>query len=500
MTQLKSLPHLIFTAFACIVVAFFVYSLARYWNFAGYLDHAEALITTRAWQFANGAPLYQPNGDGIFLIVPYGPISFLANAIFLKIFGGSIVVSKAGGIASAFLSLVFFCLFVCRTHGSRWLTFGAISFVSIQLASVPYTFWSRPDPQAILLICAALLATSIYAPGTAANKWTSAIAIALAVGLAINMKAHFFVFLIPLVIRYCDWREWKIFICMALVIAVTMATPFIIPGISLQVYQDGLVNLVSARSIDFHALPFLMRRSLLYVLPPVIFLGIALIRGQRPPFKDILYLGALFIAVAISLYPASVEGSSWYQMNLIFPITLDLTIRFARCLDTSPRSQFAMKSFIAAILIILTVNPQKRFHRTLDELSWLDSAAREVTSIADKYAPEAVEMGLGAKIVETYPLSQLKAILGFRGYPITIDGWSDMEARFIGVDNLPGKIAHISNCETHYWITPKGESPFSLNSYFGGPIYAPALSRSFLDHYKIIEQGRYFDVWHCQLN
>lgn len=499
MTDSNTWSNRIFSAVALIVVAYFLYSLASYWNFAGYLDHAEALITIRAWQFANGAPLYQSNGDGIFLIVPYGPVSFLLNALFLNVFGATIAVSKAGGITAAILALIAFGAFICRAHGIRWLAFGVIVFVCIQLATVPFTLWSRPDPQAVLLISAALLATNFFAPESAANKWVSAIAISIAIGLAINMKAHFFVFLFPLVIRYCDWWKWKIFIAMTIIVVLTILAPFAINGISLSAYLDGIVNLVSVRGISIEALPYLLRRALLYILPALLLLTIALIRGERPSLRDILYLGALFIAIVVSLYPASVEGSSWYQMNPIFPVTIDLTIRFARLLDKSPRVQFAATGLIALAFIILIITPQKRFHRDLSNLSWLDEAAIEVESIAKDYAPNPIELGLGADIVKTYPLSHFKAILGFRGYPITIDGWSDMEARFIGIDSLPGKIAHISNCETQYWITPKDEIPFTLHSYFGGLIYDPALSRTFLDHYEIIEQRRFFDIWRCQL-
>ena len=226
MTDSNTWSNRIFSAVALIVVAYFLYSLASYWNFAGYLDHAEALITIRAWQFANGAPLYQSNGDGIFLIVPYGPVSFLLNALFLNVFGATIAVSKAGGITAAILALIAFGAFICRAHGIRWLAFGVIVCVCIQLATVPFTLWSRPDPQAVLLISAALLATNFFAPESAANKWVSAIAISIAIGLAINMKAHFFVFLFPLVIRYCDWWKWKIFIAMTIIVVLTILAPF----------------------------------------------------------------------------------------------------------------------------------------------------------------------------------------------------------------------------------------------------------------------------------
>lgn len=199
MTKTKSLPQTIFLILALIAVSFQLYTLLTYWDFAGYLDHAESLITVRAWQFANGAPLYQPSGDGVFLIVPYGPVSFMANAFFLSIFGGSIDVSKIGGMFSAVLALLAFAVFVYRAYGTKWLGFGILLFVCMQLATVPFTFWSRPDPQAILLISMALLGTTLFAEESCARRWSSAIAVALAIGLAINMKVHFFVFLFPLV-------------------------------------------------------------------------------------------------------------------------------------------------------------------------------------------------------------------------------------------------------------------------------------------------------------
>ena len=491
-------PDRLLMALALIIFGFLLYSLTAYWQFSGYLDHAEALITTRAWQFANGAPLYQPNGEGIFLIVPYGPVSFLLNAVFLSIFDATIAASKASGIVATILAVLMFGAFVCRTHGARWLAFGVILFACSLLATVPFSFWSRPDPQAILVISAALLATSFFAPDSSANKWSAAIAISLAIGLTINMKAHFFVFLFPMVIRYCDWWKLKTCVAMTAVVALTVLAPFAISGISLSAYLEGIINLVSVRGIDVEALPYLLRRALMYILPAVLFLTVGLILKVRPSIRDILYLGALFIAIVISLYPASVEGSSWYQMNPIFPVGLDLTIRFARLLDKSPRVQIAMVALITLAFVILTINPQKRFHRDLANLSWLEDAAAEVTSIADDYAPGSIEMGLGANIVGTYPLSQFKAILGFRGHPITMDGWSDMEARFIGVDSLPGKLEHLRTCKTTFWLIPKDEAPFTLHGYFDGLIYDPALSRTFQEHYKIIEQRRFFDIWRCR--
>lgn len=499
--------RLIAAVLALGVAVFFAYFAYNFVLFPAYVDHGVPIVIIRSWMFANGAPLYQLPASDSYLLVPYGPIIFLVNAAYLALFGGSLVVSKLAGVVSAGLAAVVFTAYVWREFGRPWAALGTVLFLCLTMYSVPFSVWSRPDPQAILLVSLALLATTFGRDDT--NRILTAVAIGVLAGVAANLKVHFVIFFVPLVFRFCGARWMLTFPTIIASSLVVMLIPFAFSGISLGAYLDGVVNIVGVRPILIGYLFENFKRSLVYLSPCLAVLPVVILRFRTLPWPDLLYFGVLAACILVSYYPSMVAGSGWYQMNPFFPVSIDVALRFLRHLEAHKKSPLVLRSALVTVFLIgfaiLAVTPQKRQLRMYHEKTWMAEVAREMLAIEAELQPDKLQMGYGVSITEeAYRLTWLKPLLAFRGHPVTIDAWSDGEAKFSKVPVAPFKIDHLAACTTKYWLIPKpipfrvpAEKPFSMQSFLGGTVFWPELIDTFYWNYGKIRSYEYFDLWAC---
>ncbi len=94
-------------------------ALARYGAVDAFADHAEPVVAKRAWELLRGVPLYLPEGHPQHFLVGYGPMLFVLDSLFFKLFGGSIAVAKLAGFTTAALGAVLAFLF--ERSGSLWV-------------------------------------------------------------------------------------------------------------------------------------------------------------------------------------------------------------------------------------------------------------------------------------------------------------------------------------------------------------------------------------------
>ena len=126
-----------------------------------------------------------------------------------------------------------------------------------------------------------------------------------------------------------------------------------------------------------------------------------------------------------------------------------------------------------------------------------ENAAGEIHAVAERFKDDTVQMGYGESF-ESYRLSFYKPILMFAGQPVTVDAQEAMEFQSIGLDFTEKFIADLEACKTRHWLIPKGERPFGMQSYYGGPSLFGRAAGVFVERYRKSDSLDHYDIWSCR--
>lgn len=486
--------RLIFAAASLAILATLGALSVHYLDFASYFDHGEPNMAIRSWRVAQGLTAYMPPGAEDFLLTLYGPMPYLWNGLWLKLAGGSILSSKLGGILAALISLAAFAVHVWRRFGPSWLAAGLALLGAGLLMAVPFSLWTRADPVTLMLVSLGLAASAEW--GRAGKAWWMApLALGLAAGLAINVKAHAFLFLAPLALSFAARRWMLAWPLAALAVVMAWFAPFLFPAFPLDLYLGGLSKAVGVRGIEPDLLLYALKRMLPFLLP-LLLLPWA---WKALPWNERLYALGYGVCVLVGLYPASVAGSAWYQLVPFLPLWADLGLRLARAaLPEQPRRLMAALALLILVPLLLGWPAQRRQHKYISERAWMSEASLEIQDALARYPGQSVEMGFGRDVAETYRTTFMKPLLAFSGNPSTFDGWSDMEAAFVGLEPSAARMQRLADCKTGLWLIPAGEPPFTMPSVFSGQDFLFAYRQAFIGTYVLREKGRFFDLWACR--
>jgi hypothetical protein len=466
----------------------------HYLVFASYFDHGEPNLALRSWRVAQGLAAYMPPDSPDFLLTLYGPLPYLWNALWLSLGGGTIAVSKLGGIMALAIVLATFAHHAWHRFGPNWLAAGLALIGSGLMMAVPYSLWTRADPVTLLLATLGLAGTAAF--GRSGKVWWAApLVLGVTAGLAMNVKAHGFLFLAPLAFGFLH-RRWTLAWPLAgLAACLAWYAPFLLPMFPLDLYLAGLSKAVGVRGIEPDLLLYALKRMLPFLMP-LLLLPWA---WKNLPLNERLYALCYGACVLVGLYPASVAGSAWYQLVPFLPLWADLGLRLSRAaMKDGPRKLGFALGTLVLIPLLLGWPAQRRLHKYMSERAWMSEAAQEIQSFQDKHPAQTMEMGFGRDVAETYRTTFLKPKLAFAGQPTTFDGWSDMEVAFIGLPPSAARRDHLAACKTQYWLIPANEPPFTMQSVFSGQDFLFPYRQVFLESYELREKGRFFDLWGCR--
>ncbi len=484
----------LFSAVSLAILGLLAWLFIHYIDFASYFDHGEPNMASRSWRVAQGLPAYMPPDAPDFLLTVYGPLPYLWNGFWLTLFGGSIAASKLGGILAAIVTLAAFAHHVWNRFGQLWLAPGLALLGAGMLMATPYSFWTRADPITLMIASLGLTASAQF--GRSGKVWWAApLALGVAVGLAMNVKAHGFLFLAPLALGFAARRWLLAWPLAAFCSAAAWYMPFLHPSFPLDLYLGGLSKVVGVRGIEPDLLLYALKRMLPF-LTPLLLLPWAWKKLER---NERLYALGFGLCVLIGLYPASVAGSAWYQLVPFLPIWADLCLRLGRAaLPDSPKRLTGALLLLILIPLFLGWPAQRRMHKYMNERTWMSEAKAEIEGILTRHPGQSVEMGFGRDVAETYRTTFLKPMLAFAGHPTTFDGWADMEAAYIGLPPSAARRERLSRCQTDWWLIPAQEPPFTMPSVFLGQDFLFSYRQAFLESYEAKEKGQFFDLWGCR--
>lgn len=473
--------------------AYLAYILFKYGVLEGYLDHIEPNMAIVAWRALQGEAIYQEYGARGMMINPYGPISYLIHTVVFAVFGGSAPLSKLAGSIAVLAGVLIFFLHARRSYGAIYAYAGAMMFIAFILMFTPYSIWNRPDPFIVLLVAMAVAVKNVSSQRL--GPWTPHILIAVFIGLSVNLKAHSFIYFLPVVIDLCGWKGVRKMAFMALISVVVFLAPFALPQASLANYLQILLNQFSGRGMDINIFLATLRYSVFYLSPGLLLVGL-LIRGrQLVQANDAIYFAVLCASVVVALYPASAPGQGNYHLLPLFPITIDAILRFSRGFSQTPRVQKGVLAVLAVLLLALSLPAQRRLMRNVNRIAG-ENVAAEVRQIIKRYEGETLQMGYGESF-ENYRFTYYKPVLAFAGHPVTVDPQAIMETSFVGLDIAKDFIADLQSCNPRHWLIPKGERPFQMKNYYSNRKLFGAAADVFLDRYHKAATYKYYDLWSC---
>ncbi|MBK9304748.1 MAG: glycosyltransferase family 39 protein [bacterium] len=262
---------------AAIVCLAFLSTSLWYLNHDGYASDVEAMVSSVSWWVQTGGPLYHaPDADPQYSVL-YGPVVYLATGLCLDLLHPSIFAAKLGALLALYASVVLLYLTIRR------LVSGALAFGMTAIALMLY--WTggtsamlvRPDPYILTAVCLGL-----YAAG-ASRRVPAVVGAALALGLAVNLKVHAVLYLLP-VLTLLDERHGSRATQAALALgAVAIVAPFALhDGISLVNYLSWIL-IGAHHGLELDYLPHLFTRALFFAVPVLVLLSAAGGPAHRAP-------------------------------------------------------------------------------------------------------------------------------------------------------------------------------------------------------------------------
>lgn len=460
-----------------------------------YFDHAEPAVVVRAWRWLAGGALFPAATETIFQRTGYGPVLHLLDAASLALLGPSIQVSKLAAFIAAILTPVILAGICVRRFGLVPGLLAGLGMAAFQLIMGPPAMWNRPDPFLVLTTVLALALAPMDQTPAALRPWRL-FGIAVLIGVATNLKVHAFFYFFPILVAYARARFLFTWPVLAAISVLAFLAPFALPGIGLQSYLEMVFSVSVGRPLDPNQVLPSLRWGAFCLAPwiPWIAGRIAGTRGTMAGFAPGLL--ALTAGLAVITYPASSRGSDWIHYAPLIPIALQMTAQGMQALANASWARLAVVLLVALPFALTAWVPAKRMARHIETLRTYEPAAADIRAILARYPNAAIEMGYGSDNAVTYRNTFTVPLLAFGGHPVVLLAVAAMEDRAAGLPPPAPKMEWLDRRVADIILVPKGEYPFSLNSFLEDRwAFWPEMTNLFRARYRVTETIGRFDLW-----
>ncbi len=465
------------------------------------VDHRSPMIAATSWVFVRGEPVYHELNAATRCVLPYGPMVYLINGALLRLMGPSLISAKIGGCLGALLGLLLsYLVFRKAADFSKAITLTGVLALYLAFYKTR-SFW--PGPDSFLFCCVSLGLWSVMLD----RRILPALLCGFALGVALNLKLHAFLYFIPVLTLLTVRKGLGPLLASFAMSSLVAALPFLLPNVSfsnmvawyLQYSKHGIdVRLLTANPLF---LAFLLAPAVLYAL---YFICVDSSGFRCFLHADRSWLGSLAIsAVAVSAVGTKVGAGPHHLIPLI-PLILFTVVRMKPSPDPD-RSSF--NRWIIAAVAILSVPVLAKlaiefgvFVRTSERTLTAERVQGRAV-LADLQAIERAE-GNGSIAVgyggdSTYDLTRYRPVLVFRGNPYLVDAPALMDMQLAGMKIPQRTLSALTSGRIKLWLIPKGDVPFSLESYYGPfPVFDEDFQKEFLRNYTRRGQSRFFDLWY----
>jgi len=483
---------------AAIVCLAFLATGLWYLNHDGYASDVEAMVSSVSWWVQTGGPLYHaPDADPQYSVL-YGPMVYLATGIFLDLLHPSIFAAKLGALLALLASVSLLYLAIRR------LVSGALAFGMTTVALLLY--WTggtsamlvRPDPYILFAVCLGL-----YAAG-ASRRAAAVVGAALALGLAVNLKVHAVLYLLP-VLTLLDERHGSRATQATLALgAAAVVAPFALhDGISLINYLSWI--LIGARhGLELDHLPHLFTRALFFAIPVLVLLTARARPAHRPWMRRQLVLAwaagnAAVIVLAMKPGAGQVHLLPMIPINLVFAARLWPAEGMRGLLFPERGASWrlgAVSAFMVAALVAGSVAGYRSARLASSRMENSSAISDDIRGILAEHPDRSIGMGYSGD-GNYYYLANLRPLLTFSGNPLLIDAVSLMDSRRAHREIPEATLAALDAGVIDLWLVPRGRQPFRLANWYPphDDVFSDEVRARFSTHYRLEGHSQFFDLW-----
>lgn len=492
--------HLIAFGIATVIIAATLILSTVYARNWFLLDHGEATIVSLTWTLATGRPLYHALMAPERYSLLYGPALYLFYAAPLKFVAATVPVAKITAAALVFLS--FFISWTGLSSFGRRVAL--IAWVHLLLAWSFFgdlLIWIRADAILVFLISLTLWA-AVSAP-----SWLAVIVFGIGLGAAMNVKIHAILYFPPLVFIFLKRLGWKHAAAACIFGGAVALLPFVVlPNVSLANYLVWLKE-ATHHSLLIHTF-WLNIEYLCFASLPLF--AILIWPTEASATSNRRWLLAerwnllAFIASAIGICILGSKGGAgpWHLIPLVptisyFLVTLLKEWNAEMSSPTLPITPTSLMIGFAVYALLMMATKDFRAMERMEEYPSAQTVA-EIRSVLDANPNAAIGMGTAGN--GTYQATWFRTVVILAGEPYLLDPDTLMDMNFSHAPLPPATVAAVGGGVYDLWLIPKGETPFSMTSYFENspPVFAQPIQDAFFANYVRDESRsdlKIFDVW-----
>ncbi len=496
-TSWRKVRPILAAAAALVVVAFLATSL-WYMLHDGFASDVEAMVTSVSWWVQTGGPLYHaPDADPQYSAL-YGPVVYLATGFWLDLLGPSILAAKVGSLLALYCSVLLLYLTIRRLV-SNTLAFG-MTAVALLL------YWTcgtssmlvRPDPYILAAVC-----LGMYSAGSS-RRVLAVAGTALAVGLAVNLKLHAVLYLLP-VLTLLDERHGSraTLATLGLGVAVVLAPFALHDGISLYNYLSWIF-ISTHHGLQLGDLPHLFTRALFFAVPVLVPLSAGIAPADRPWMRRELVV-AWAVGNLVVILLATKPGAGQVHLLPLIPINMVFAARLwpaegmRGLLFPNRRASWrlgAVTAFMIAAVVAGSVSGYRSARLASSRMMHSTEITADIRRILADHPDRAIGMGYsGGK--NYFHLANLRPLLTFAGHPLLLDAVSIMDFRRAHREFPEATLHALDTGVIDLWLVPRGRPPFRLASWYPphDDIFSDEIRARFAAHYRLEGSSEFFDLW-----
>jgi hypothetical protein len=484
-------------------LGFYLVRIAQYSRTVCLLEPIEPAVISISWLWGHGAAMYHSSGSAERYSFAYGPIMYICDWIFLYALGPSIHAAKQSGVWLALMSvaLIFWTLKRATSAflASVGTTYCLLVFLLRGFSNT--SFGLRAEAHLVFWVSVGLFSEGLGIPVLAA------LGCGLATGMLVSIKISAPLYALP-IFGLLYQRHGVRPVLGAILIAgfVALCPFFAFKGISLSNYLTWL-KLNPQVGLSRFYFKMVVMEGLFVILPVVATLGCLYLADRRRCLAFLKTNQSFFLALALGfllhIIPASKAGGGPHHLMpfiptlaLVIAITLNQLVADGEPLRWGSRC-LRSAAIAFAIMALATTVPRQMSIMEYERVS--EARARtilaEIKALEQRFAGKSLAMGYGNN--DSYPDTNLKAVLVLDGNPYLIDSGATMDMEVTGLE-IPGATHDaIRNGVIDVWLIPAGDEPFVLHNSYPPhiPVFQPSFRKAFFDHYTICYRTEHFDVW-----
>ncbi len=510
--------RLLFPVAGLLMIAgfgWFNYEFLFSFLYLGPISHIQPLIADVSWYFATGKPVYH-NADSVEVYnMLYGPWLFIFTGWFERALGPSVFSAKLGGELALGASLIVLFMLLRKRAGAGYAITGVAIFMAIIMALDPVEILVRADVFITLFVLVGCWVAS-------SPFWAAPLVLGLMVGLSVNLKIHGGVYFLPL--AWTAWRagwRWKDGGLVIITAFIAAIIPFLVfSNVSLENYAETL-RLASAHGLNLINLFTNIEWFFLLCLPLGAVVALAWLRDAATtanalktlsPFLRLILVEFLVILPFASKYGA---GPHHYLPLAVLLILLGAELQAMGvrwtwgATVTAAGVQAACLSWLACCLGTGLVRCYQDAALLRGQAVWAQSIETDLHGILLKYSVDhVILMGVGGN--DDYPQTFFRSELVFAGQPIGIEPSALMESTFAhqrspALDQFDKLVSRDYPGRKMMWLIPKGNAPFTLESYYAETIgvgygthsllFDPVFRSEFQHGFSLLASTQFYDLY-----